>query len=86
MHCGRRKTGLLTTLLVGTQLTKVSPVETVELQVGEGQCSECGYHLDRNFAWCPNCGTRSKPYQCAYCHGLVPIEAESCDHCGAPLD
>lgn len=86
MQCGRRNPGLLTALLVGTQLASVAPVDEAKPQVIEVQCPECGYPLDRDFDWCPNCGARSKPYQCAYCRGIVPINAESCVHCGAPLN
>lgn len=85
MRCGGRSPGLLTALLVGSQLTRVSPVAMKQSQKAEVHCPKCGYALTDNFAWCPNCGARSKPYQCTYCQGLVPIDAESCIHCGAPL-
>ncbi len=85
MRCGGRNPSLLTALLVGSQLGRVSPVQVRQPLKGDVRCPKCGYSLKGDFVWCPNCGARSKPYLCAYCQGLIPVDAESCVHCGAPI-
>jgi len=47
-------------------------------------CPECGWEITSDFTWCPQCGVRTKPYQCAYCRGWVPVGMEVCPRCGAP--
>lgn len=85
MRCGGRNTGLLAALLVGSQLTRIPPVVVQQSPKAEVHCAKCGYDLQGDYFWCPNCGARTKPYQCAYCQGLVPLDAETCTHCGAPI-
>ena len=88
MHCGGRSSGLLTALLIGSQLTRVNsePEGHREPLVSRVHCPTCGWQIDKDYAWCPQCGARLRPFQCAYCQGTVPADAESCVHCGAPLD
>jgi predicted RNA-binding Zn-ribbon protein involved in translation (DUF1610 family) len=92
MHCGGRRSGLLTALLVGSQLARdrsdsePHPASQAASQADPVQCPTCGWRIDKDYAWCPQCGARLQPFQCEYCRSMVPAEAENCTHCGAPVN
>jgi len=63
-------------------------------------CSECGFKLDGNFKFCPNCGSKvetksnsisepqnnsTKSLLCKNCGEENPIENSVCFSCGVPL-
>ncbi len=83
MRCGGSRSGLMGLLIAGTALAAL-PVEIRPEREFLTKCPHCSYAIKGDFTWCPQCGSRIKPYSCDYCEGSVPISAESCPHCGAP--
>ena len=48
-------------------------------------CAHCGYSLQVNFAYCPNCGTSQRSAVCPSCGQAVDPAWKSCPFCGAAV-
>lgn len=48
------------------------------------ECPGCHQGVQKEFAFCPNCGEMLKP-QCPKCHSDIQKEWKICPHCGAKL-
>lgn len=47
-------------------------------------CSKCGYEVQPEFQFCPNCGqSTATEKSCKSCGKLIPIEFNFCPYCGA---
>lgn len=83
MACGGMGSGLAKLwALAGEQDLKVS--DTQDENKKFVKCPECNWEITGSFTWCPKCGTRLKPFQCAYCNSIYSRELSECPLCGAP--
>ena len=48
-------------------------------------CAHCGYPLQVNFAYCPNCSTSLRSAVCPSCGQAVDSTWNSCPFCGIAL-
>jgi predicted ATPase/class 3 adenylate cyclase len=48
-------------------------------------CSGCGFQIERDFAFCPRCGTR-QPKACPLCNYRCEPDFAFCPKCGASVD
>lgn len=84
MPCGRMGFGLAGLwTLAGEQKQKIT--NSAQDDRALVHCPECNWEITGNFSWCPKCGTRLKPFQCAYCDSIYPRNLPECPHCGAPV-
>ena len=50
-----------------------------------GVCAHCGYSLQVNFAYCPNCGLSLRSVTYLSCEQAVDPAWKSCPFCGTAL-
>jgi RNA polymerase subunit RPABC4/transcription elongation factor Spt4 len=49
------------------------------------RCAHCGFSLQQDFAFCPNCGMSLKTAECSACGQKVDPSWSACAYCGSPL-
>lgn len=75
--------GLIIYLIIRTESPKPqSRMEEKEKDLMD--CPRCHERIQRDFAFCPNCGEMLKP-RCPNCQSDIRKEWKVCPHCGAKL-
>lgn len=82
MPCGRMSSGLASLLVMAGE-QKQRTFDSGDPMRGIVNCPQCNWEITGSFSWCPKCGTRLKPFQCAYCNSFYSRELSECPHCGA---
>lgn len=49
------------------------------------KCAHCGFALQQNFSFCPNCGMSLNQTNCPACGQKVEASWSTCAYCGSPL-
>lgn len=49
------------------------------------KCASCGFALQQDFSFCPNCGMSLKQANCPACGQKVEAAWSTCAYCGSPL-
>lgn len=83
MPCGRMGSGLASLWAIAGE-RKQNFIDSAESDKVLVHCPECHWQITGNFASCPKCGTRLKPFRCEYCDSIFPRDLSECPHCGAP--
>jgi RNA polymerase subunit RPABC4/transcription elongation factor Spt4 len=52
---------------------------------GGERCSHCGFTVQQDFAFCPNCGMSFRTLECPACGRKVDRAWSGCAYCGSPL-
>jgi len=62
----------------------VAPHGNVMPTAGGERCTHCGFALQQDFAFCPNCGMSLKTSECLACGRKVDRTWRACAYCGSP--
>jgi len=62
-----------------------TPRASMTTAAGARPCAHCGFPLQPEFAFCPNCGMGLKTAQCPACGQKVDPAWSACAYCGSPL-
>ena len=57
----------------------ITPVASVT------KCGHCGFPVQQNFSFCPNCGISLTQANCPACGRKVEAAWSTCAYCGSPL-
>ena len=85
MPCSGMRNGLAGLWAIAGKQVEKTDAAPGEKPTEQTRCPDCGWRITGDFSWCPQCGSRLKPYQCEYCQGTVPKDYHECPRCGAPL-
>ena len=75
--------GLIIYLIIRTD-SRPLPPRNEDIESGVIECPRCHERIQKDFAFCPNCGEMLKP-QCPKCQSEIQKEWKICPHCGAKL-